>query len=326
MKLLHTTNKHVQPPNPVGEPFDCTVQAGADHGLPIMIIDRGDVSTPSPHAYEAANASMPFGKDYDAYWLLEVHYNNPTNKAGLRDATGLVITYSPTLRQHDVGVLVLGAPPHVPQIGFVSPLIIPGGQPSFDYMNYCPGACTRRRFQQQQQQQHSNTTDEFHILYAHIHMHGLGRGGELQLIRNASGAADGWHRTRLLHRKHWDFEHQNGVAFAPPGLPLRPGDSFLTRCHYDSSGKNVTTIYGQSASDEVWCLVWLSWVQALDVNGILTTITPSIHNTDVFGAAVRPGARHLGRLRGLGRYKCYVVSFPTVVHIHHSNPKPKPNT
>lgn len=137
------------------------------------------------------------------------------------------------------------------QIGFVSPLVIPGGERSSNYMNYCPGACTRRRFQQHHGNT-SNTEEEvFYIMYAHIHMHGLGWGGELQLIRNASGDAEGWHRTRLLHRKHWDFEHQNGVAFAPPGVPLRPGDSFLTRCHYDSSGKNATTIYGQSASDEV---------------------------------------------------------------------------
>jgi hypothetical protein len=112
----HKNKPHTQPLNPVGEVFDCTEQAGADHGLPIMIIDRGDVSTPSPHAYEAANASMPFGEGYDEYWLLEVHYNNPENKAGLRDATGVEIAYSPTLRQHDVGVLVLGAPPHVPKV------------------------------------------------------------------------------------------------------------------------------------------------------------------------------------------------------------------
>jgi hypothetical protein len=154
-----------------------------------------------------------------------VHYNNPEGKAGLRDATGLEITYSSTLRTHDVGVIVLGAPPHVPQMGFVSPLVVPGGKASFDYMNYCPRACTQRSLQQQQQQQqqqpkHSKATvdgdkeeeaaGDFFIMYAHIHMHGLGRGGELQLIRNASAAAEGWQRTRLLHRRHWDFENQQG--------------------------------------------------------------------------------------------------------------------
>lgn len=41
-------------------------------------------------------------------------------------------------------------------------------------------------------------------------------------------------------------------AFDPP-LPLRPGDSLLTRCDYDSSGTNATTIYEQSASAEM-CL------------------------------------------------------------------------
>ncbi len=224
-----------------------------------MIIDRGDVSTPSARAYEASDAAMPFGQGYDAYWLLEVHYSNPDGQAGRRDATGLEITYSPQLRKHDVGVLVLGAPPHVPQIGFVSPLVVPGGLGRFDYMNYCPGACTRRRLKEQErpqlpgkQEEHAGE-DDFHIMYAHLHMHGLGRGGEVQLIRNASSAAEGWQRKRLLHRKHWDFEHQNGVNFDPPGVPLHPGDSFLTRCHYDSSGKNATTIYGQGADDEM-CL------------------------------------------------------------------------
>lgn len=202
---------------------------------------------------------MPFGRGYDEYWLLEVHYNNPGGKGGLRDATGLEIAYSPTLRKHDVGVLVLGAPPHVPQIGFVSPLVVPGGQASFDYMNYCPGSCTKRRLQHSGNGDNDDNGDDdddddsgFSIMYAHLHMHGLGRGGELQLIRNASASPQGWERTRLLHRKHWDFENQQGVAFSPL-LPLRPGDAFLTRCHYDSSGRAAATVYGQSAEDEM-CL------------------------------------------------------------------------
>jgi len=38
-------------------------------GLPIIINDRNSWSTPAPLAYQSVNASIPFGKGYDKYWV-----------------------------------------------------------------------------------------------------------------------------------------------------------------------------------------------------------------------------------------------------------------
>jgi hypothetical protein len=34
-------------------------------------------------------------------------------------------------------------------------------------------------------------------------------------------------RTRLVHRRHFESENQQGAAFAFPGVPIYPGDEFL---------------------------------------------------------------------------------------------------
>lgn len=99
-------------------------------------------------------------------------------------------------------------------------------------------------------------------MYARLHMHTLGIGGELQLIHNTSlessnGTAPGrLVRRRLLYRDHWDFNNQQGVSFAPPGIPFGAGDGFLTRCSYSSIGHRNTTTWGETAEEEM-CLTYV---------------------------------------------------------------------
>lgn len=41
------------------------------------------------HAHQPHTVNQPITQGYDEYWVLEVHYNNPEERAGLRDATGM---------------------------------------------------------------------------------------------------------------------------------------------------------------------------------------------------------------------------------------------
>lgn len=101
-----------------------------------------------------------------------------------------------------------------------------------------------------------------HIVYARLHMHTLGIGGELQLIHNTSlessnGTKPGRIvRRRLLYRDRWDFNNQQGVAFAPPGIPFGAGDGFLTRCSYSSTDRRTNTTWGETAEEEM-CLTYV---------------------------------------------------------------------
>ena len=82
------------------------------------------------------------------------------------------IVYSPTLRTHDVGTVVVGSPPTTTSFDQISSLIIPPGRPEYDFIGYCPSACVNRLFPPQ---------DPINIIYTTLHMHTLGRGGEIQV-------------------------------------------------------------------------------------------------------------------------------------------------
>jgi hypothetical protein len=104
---------------------------------------------------------------------LEVHVENAALLPGLRDSTGFRITYSPTLRPHDLGFLFTGAIASAPSYNLTSDLILPRGHAEYDYVNVCPSSCTKRLLPQ------SGVT----VLNAHLHMHGRGLGGSIEVSR-----------------------------------------------------------------------------------------------------------------------------------------------
>ncbi|KAM3570985.1 hypothetical protein VYU27_006968 [Nannochloropsis oceanica] len=236
------------PAHKPGQPFECS--RTPDMGLPIIINDRNSWSTPSPLAYQSVDAGIPFGKGYDKYWMLEVHfiYGNSAENKRINQA-GFVIDYSPTLRQHDMGAFVMGAPATVNSLNFTSNLIVHPGQHSFDYLSYCPPGCSQRYLSEKEGK--APVPDRF-ILHAHLHMHTLATGGEIQLLRTPRNST-ALERTRLYHRSIWDYNNPQGVTYASPGIPYLSGDSFLTRCTYDSSRETETVVYGPTTADEM-CL------------------------------------------------------------------------
>jgi hypothetical protein len=44
-----------------------------------------------------------------------------------------------------------------------------------------------------------------------------------------------------------DFDNQQGISYAPPGIPFSAGDGFLTRCSYSSLGRRNETTWGEGA-------------------------------------------------------------------------------
>ncbi|GAB5033960.1 dopamine beta-hydroxylase [Nannochloropsis oceanica] len=276
-----------EPETPVNVPFDCTSEVGG-HGLPFYTENAGRPSTPPDALYEEVDAALPFGKGYDKYWLLQVHYNNPKGVTGVQDTTGVEILYSPTLRTHDMGILVLGAPPPSIALRLNSSLIIPPSLPTYDYLNYCPASCTTKHIAITETEEVEGGKEGRkeggvmtpHILYAYVHMHLMATQGEIQLLRNTSSvtvvtaaaavAAGGvgadaatakegggkggrLERFEMLYRRRWDARNQEGMTFPAPGFALQSDDAFLTRCRYDSSEKRTETFYGPGITDEM-CL------------------------------------------------------------------------
>lgn len=75
----------------MNQPFDCTGEVGG-HGLPFYTENAGRPSTPPDELYEEVDAALPFGKGYDKYWMLQVHFNNPGGVTGVQDTTGVEVS------------------------------------------------------------------------------------------------------------------------------------------------------------------------------------------------------------------------------------------
>jgi len=74
----------------VNQPFDCTGEVGG-HGLPFYTQNAGRPSTPPDELYDEVDAALPFGKGYDKYWMLQVHFNNQAGVTGVQDTTGVEV-------------------------------------------------------------------------------------------------------------------------------------------------------------------------------------------------------------------------------------------
>ncbi|GBL79541.1 Dopamine beta-hydroxylase [Araneus ventricosus] len=133
------------------EVFHCEVEA--DKKLPPW---NGPCTSPAkPKILEAckrvlaawAMGALPFtypeeaglpigGPEFSRYVMLEVHYNNPTLREGVIDSSGIKLTYTPSLREHDAGVMELG-------LEYTNKMAIPQHQADFKLTGYCVAECTR---------------------------------------------------------------------------------------------------------------------------------------------------------------------------------------
>lgn len=74
------------------------------------------------------------GPEDEVFYIMETHYDNPTRRANMIDDSGIRITITPTLRQHEAGMLELG---HVVSYSQV----VPPGLPNYVTKSYCSSQC-----------------------------------------------------------------------------------------------------------------------------------------------------------------------------------------
>lgn len=130
-------------------------------------------------------AGFPFGGPSDAkYVMMEVHYDNPTRQP-FTDVSGITLTFTPTLRRFDAGVLSIGR--HVDPVS----MAIPAGQTGYTLEGWCPQQCTQRWEQ-----------SELNVVNTVLHSHLAGRGMSLRHIRN------GKELRPLAYDAHYDFNFQ----------------------------------------------------------------------------------------------------------------------
>ncbi|XP_067933312.1 dopamine beta-hydroxylase-like [Watersipora subatra] len=116
--------------------FDCLVQANMPPDVyscktPITVWGVG-----GGPMYYPEEAGFPFGdEDSPDYIVMEMHYDNPQLLSGRRDSSGFRLTFTPTLRKYDAGILTLGA---------VHGIAIPPKVKDFTSSGFCTNTCTQR--------------------------------------------------------------------------------------------------------------------------------------------------------------------------------------
>ena len=163
-------------------------------------------------------AGFPFGLGETTSILLELHYENLDGTVGMPDTSGFVFTYTPVLRQHDLGYLIV-CDSLEQQAAVVQPRpqTLPAGHPLYQVSNLCPASCLRAMMPREQ--------PALHVVSTTFHMHVKGVREFLELYK------DGRRQGSLANTLHWDFEHQAAI---PGDAVLHPGDQLLTRCVYNT--------------------------------------------------------------------------------------------
>merc|ERR1712179_22218 len=82
------------------------------------------------------HVGFPLGSEFTGrHFVLEVHYDNPGQKQGFVDSSGVRFFYTDKLRQYDAGVLQVGS-------SVSSWMMIPPRQRTWKTTGYCRKQCT----------------------------------------------------------------------------------------------------------------------------------------------------------------------------------------
>lgn len=161
-------------------------------------------------------AEAGFPLDENAHYVVQLHYSNPTHRAGLSDASGFDLCTTSELRPNDADVMAFGT--HT----FTIP-------PRADHDLTCSVAVPS----------YGATT---HLFAAYPHMHLLGTS-----ISTVVQSPDGETIGDLGAQPKWDFGNQ---TWLPIDFVLRPGDVVKTRCAWRNPTDSYVT-FGEKTTDEM---------------------------------------------------------------------------
>ncbi|KAF2349352.1 Copper type II ascorbate-dependent monooxygenase N-terminal, partial [Trinorchestia longiramus] len=180
-------------------------------------------------------AGFPLGEEHNGatYFMLEIHYSNPSMIQDLVDSSGVRIFHTPKLRQYDAGVLQFGH--NVEPFQIIPPSTV------WKTTGHCHSECTRLTL----------PASGIHIFSGALHAHVLGTSIALQHIR------DGVELPPVVEDGMYDFNYQQERVLQQFRTVL-PGDHLIVTCGYDASNKHATTYGGFKTTDEM-CLVFASY-------------------------------------------------------------------
>jgi len=183
------------------------------------------------HTPEVAGFSVGPNPDSIHYVILETHYNNPLLLSGVVDQSGVDLKLTDKLRQHEVGVFIMGDV-------FTSGSPIPALTPDYSVEGECVSQCT------------SFWSHEVNVFASLLHMHSFGSAIYTVLTKRGENSTEQMTTNRI---EFWDYGMQQ---YTPVDFVIHPGDSLNTVCHYNTMTSAKPVIFGPASSDEM-CLDFL---------------------------------------------------------------------
>lgn len=186
-------------------------------------------------------AGLPIGgADFNPYIMLEVHYNNPENKSGWVDSSGIRLTVSPTLRPNDGGVMELG-------LEYTDKMAIPPGQPRFQLTGFCIAECTESGV----------PAGGVLVFGSQLHTHLTG-------VRVVTRHVRAGRELPELNRDDHYSTHFQEIRRLKRPVQILPGDALITTCTYDTRTRPNVTLGGHAIVDEM-CVNYIHYFPKVDL-------------------------------------------------------------
>ncbi|GAB1598046.1 hypothetical protein Ahia01_000081500 [Argonauta hians] len=181
-----------------------------------------------------ASAGFPIGGNISRHVVLEVHYNNPEKRSGVKDHSGIRFYVTPTLRKYESSIMEIG-------LEYVNKMAIPPRQKRFILAGDCTSKCTELAFPE----------GGIYIFASQLHTHLTGKKVTIRHIRN------GIELPRINFDDHYS-PHFQIIKLLHKPVHILPGDAMVIECEYNTEKRPNATIGGFAISDEM-CVSYLHY-------------------------------------------------------------------
>ncbi|PVD26338.1 hypothetical protein C0Q70_14009 [Pomacea canaliculata] len=230
MTLMGCPNGYEDPEQALHQPFECYMGSCVD----ILAVWTLGMNGQCFHR----DAGFKVGANSYKRLRIEYHWNNPMRQSDFVDSSGFTLYYTPHLRRHNMGMLVVGQ----------EYLEIPPFTDLTVASSDCTATCTKNLLK-----------SDIYVTSAFNHMHYLGKS---MLMEHHRGSQMLRYITKDLA---YDYNTPVIHSFSDP-LVIQPGDTIRTTCHFKSSDKSVTTFQGENTSDEM-CYGFITYFPVESVPG-----------------------------------------------------------
>lgn len=288
--ILYASSKDYTKVGDASGVVDCTAMPDVDGPLWVWAVGGETMVLPPGVGIRVGGDTIGLAGDVSGgqgYALLQVHYNNPSKTALVRDRSGVLIRVTDSLRPIDGGLVGLGA-----RAGAIR---IPASR-TYGLEGTCSGEKTRGL---PPATTVNPLTSNYVVYGSALHMHTLGRRIWVEQYRGGVRVRDqATGKDALGSDQMYDFGNQRFLPVAADAS-LLPGDELRVRCVWENSvaagqagGNRVAAagrmVTGGESTENEMCLAFLSMYPKIGKGASAGCEGPPVPFCDSTGAAGLP--------------------------------------